>query len=110
MQPGTSERPFTLNRRNRHADRRRRLLDGQAGEVSQLNHPGLTRIELFQRRLNHHWPLLQRMPLIAGLLAGCSGIEPWVKPYERDRLADPIMSFDRKGAGSPVRNRVAGLG
>jgi len=29
------------------------------------------------------------------LLAGCSGIEPWVKPYERDRLADPIMSFDR---------------
>ncbi|MGI9233177.1 MAG: DUF4266 domain-containing protein, partial [Woeseiaceae bacterium] len=22
------------------------------------------------------------------------GIEPWVKPYERDRLADPIMSFD----------------
>jgi hypothetical protein len=29
------------------------------------------------------------------LLTGCSGIEPWVKPYERDRLADPIMSFDR---------------
>jgi hypothetical protein len=29
------------------------------------------------------------------LLAGCSGIQPWVKPYERDRLADPIMSFDR---------------
>ena len=25
---------------------------------------------------------------------GC-GIEPWVKPYERDRLADPIMSFQR---------------
>jgi hypothetical protein len=32
---------------------------------------------------------------IAVLLAGCSGVEPWVKPYERDRLADPIMSFDR---------------
>lgn len=31
----------------------------------------------------------------AWLLAGCSGIQPWVKPYERDRLADPIMSFDR---------------
>lgn len=29
------------------------------------------------------------------LLGGCSGVEPWVKPYERDRLADPIMSFDR---------------
>ena len=32
---------------------------------------------------------------VALLLTGCSGIEPWVKPYERDRLADPIMSFDR---------------
>jgi len=29
------------------------------------------------------------------LLTGCGRIEPWVKPYERDRLADPIMSFDR---------------
>ncbi|MDH3431921.1 MAG: DUF4266 domain-containing protein [Gammaproteobacteria bacterium] len=29
---------------------------------------------------------------------GCSGIEPWVKPYERDRLADPIMALD----GDPV--------
>lgn len=28
-------------------------------------------------------------------IAGCTGVEPWVKPYERDRLADPIMSFDR---------------
>ena len=24
----------------------------------------------------------------------CSNIEPWVKPYERDRLADPIMFLD----------------
>jgi len=31
-------------------------------------------------------------------MAGCSGIEPWVKPYERDRLADPIMALD----GDPV--------
>jgi len=34
--------------------------------------------------------------VLAGL-AGCS-IEPWVKPYERDRLADPIMALD----GDPV--------
>ena len=33
--------------------------------------------------------------IVSGLVAGCSGLEPWVKPYERDRLADPIMSFDR---------------
>lgn len=28
------------------------------------------------------------------LLTGCGNIEPWVKPYEREALADPIMSFD----------------
>ncbi|MDE2221317.1 MAG: DUF4266 domain-containing protein [Gammaproteobacteria bacterium] len=26
-------------------------------------------------------------------LSACSPIEPWVKPYEREHLADPIMSF-----------------
>jgi hypothetical protein len=34
--------------------------------------------------------------VLATLLAGCS-IEPWVKPYERERLADPIMKFSRDG-------------
>jgi hypothetical protein len=29
------------------------------------------------------------------LLSGCSSVEPWVKPYERAHLADPIMSFSR---------------
>ena len=34
------------------------------------------------------------------LLGGCSSftiptVEPWVKPYERERLADPIMKFSR---------------
>ncbi len=28
------------------------------------------------------------------LLEACS-MQPWVKPYERDRLADPIMAWDR---------------
>ena len=29
------------------------------------------------------------------LLSGCASLEPWVKPYERDKLADPIMAFGR---------------
>ncbi len=29
------------------------------------------------------------------LLAGCKPLEPWVKPYERERLADPIMALER---------------
>jgi len=28
-------------------------------------------------------------------LTACSSVEPWVKPYEREHLADPIMAFDR---------------
>jgi hypothetical protein len=34
--------------------------------------------------------------LLAALLGACS-IQPWVKPYERERLADPIMKFSRDG-------------
>lgn len=30
-----------------------------------------------------------------GLVAGCSGVEPWVKPYERQNFADLIMSAAR---------------
>ncbi len=43
---------------------------------------------------------MQRMAKILVVLAiaagasGCSNLEPWVKPYERDRLADPIMALD----------------
>jgi hypothetical protein len=38
-------------------------------------------------------------------LAGCS-IEPWVKPYERDHLADPIMSFDRDPVSTSYTGHV----
>ncbi|MEM7217691.1 MAG: DUF4266 domain-containing protein [Pseudomonadota bacterium] len=27
--------------------------------------------------------------------AGCASVEPWVSPFERNKLADPIMSFGR---------------
>ena len=33
--------------------------------------------------------------LAAAALGGCALPEPWVKPYERERLADPIMRFNR---------------
>ena len=37
--------------------------------------------------------------------SGC-GIQPWVKPYERDRLADPIMSLDRNPISTAYTNHV----
>ena len=27
-------------------------------------------------------------------LTACSSLQPWVKPYEREHFADPIMSFN----------------
>ncbi|MFO1408425.1 MAG: DUF4266 domain-containing protein [Steroidobacteraceae bacterium] len=29
------------------------------------------------------------------VLTGCSSVEPWVKPYERQNFADLIMAADR---------------
>lgn len=38
-----------------------------------------------------------------------SSIEPWVKPYERDHLADPIMSFDRTPLATEYLAHVYGV-
>ena len=40
--------------------------------------------------------------LLAASVSGCA-IEPWVKPYERERLADPIMKVSRDTL--PARHR-----
>jgi hypothetical protein len=39
-------------------------------------------------------------------VSGCSNIEPWVKPYERDRLADPIMALDTDPVSSAYMQHV----
>jgi hypothetical protein len=54
---------------------------------------------------------LIRLPLAgalaaAALLCGCGSIEPWVKPYERERLADPIMKFSRDGLADRHRDHI----
>ena len=44
--------------------------------------------------------------VLATLLAtGCS-IQPWVKPYERERLADPIMKLSRDPLADKHREHV----
>ena len=39
-------------------------------------------------------------------LSGCHPIEPWVKPFEREHLADPIMAFDRAPVSSAYIDHV----
>jgi len=49
------------------------------------------------------WQRLVRVVLMLAAfvaVSGCSNIEPWVKPYERDRLADPIMLLDMNPVSS----------
>ena len=40
------------------------------------------------------------------LLGGCESIEPWVKPYERNNLADPVMSLNRNPVASTYMHHV----
>lgn len=52
--------------------------------------------------------MIMRVLVIAATviaITGC-GIQPWVKPYERQNLADPIMSFDRTPIASGYTHHV----
>ncbi|MBT9598345.1 MAG: DUF4266 domain-containing protein [Vitreoscilla sp.] len=49
---------------------------------------------------------LAALAALAGAFAGCAPIEPWVKPYERERLADPIMQFQRDALAERHRDHV----
>ena len=44
--------------------------------------------------------------LLFTLFATACAIEPWVQPYERANLADPIMSFSRDPVSSAYRKHV----
>lgn len=45
------------------------------------------------------------LTVLVFLFSGCA-IEPWVQPYERANLADPIMSFSRDPISSSYRKHV----
>ena len=40
------------------------------------------------------------------LLQGCGAVQPWVKPYEREKLADPIMQFQRTALADKHREHI----
>lgn len=43
---------------------------------------------------------------LATALAGCTSVEPWVKPYEREHLADPIMALSRNSIAATYRDHM----
>lgn len=42
----------------------------------------------------------------AFVITGCSSWEPWVKPYERANLANPIMNPARDGVSASYLHHV----
>ena len=44
--------------------------------------------------------------LSAFLLLTACNVQPWVKPYERANLADPVMSFSRDPAAESYIHHV----
>jgi len=44
--------------------------------------------------------------VVACAAGGCVSIKPWVSPYERNNLADPIMSFDRDPVAATYMDHV----
>ncbi len=71
-----------------------RTADGE-----QLAARGASPAGIDARRAARFWLKAVRCSLFAAsagiALSACAPIEPWVKPYERENLADPIMAFDR---------------
>ena len=57
-------------------------------------------------RRNARWRLLPAALAALALLEGCTSIEPWVKPYEREHLADPIMALDPNPVSSSYMEHV----
>ncbi|NQD37271.1 DUF4266 domain-containing protein [Permianibacter sp. IMCC34836] len=57
--------------------------------------------------MNRSGKFLLRVATLAGLLSlsACS-VEPWLKPYERQNLADPIMAFERDAVQTAYINHV----
>lgn len=44
--------------------------------------------------------------LLGAALSGCANVQPWVKPYERERLADPIMRMSGGALADKHREHV----
>ena len=44
--------------------------------------------------------------LAAVALCGCASLQPWVKPYEREHLADPIMTPNPNPVSSTYMDHV----
>lgn len=59
-----------------------------------------------QTKLPYSCLRISSVLLLGAWLGGCAAIEPWVQPYERENLADPIMSMNRNPVSSSYTNHA----
>ena len=50
--------------------------------------------------------ILRSLLLLNIVIVSACSMEPWVKPYERANMADPIMSFARDPVSEAYKNHV----
>ena len=50
--------------------------------------------------------ILRSILLLNVILISACSMEPWVKPYERANMADPIMSFAKDPVSEAYKNHV----
>ncbi len=43
---------------------------------------------------------------VVALTSACAQIQPWVKPYERERLANPVMAWEREPLSTAFMDHV----
>jgi Domain of unknown function (DUF4266) len=63
-------------------------------------------VPVSEPRVSGHFVRAAVIALFTVALSACGNIEPWVKPYERQALADPIMSFDPNPVSSSYIDHV----
>ena len=56
--------------------------------------------------MNYRLAVIARLACAVLLLGGCGSVEPWVKPYERAHLADPVMALDPDPIASAYTSHV----
>jgi len=57
-------------------------------------------------RRNRRFTRVVAAAVLTAALGGCTAPQPWVKPYEREHFADPIMSFNRDPVSSVYLDHV----
>ncbi|HEX3915338.1 MAG TPA: DUF4266 domain-containing protein [Steroidobacteraceae bacterium] len=56
--------------------------------------------------MNYRQIIMSAAASSALLLSSACSVQPWVKPYERDRLADPIMAWDRDAISAAYLDHI----